>query len=367
MQVKQLLLRLKQIGVDITSLKNADAQILEKITAIESQLGEGGSIESRLEALQEAIRIEFAEADEAVKTEIKKITDALGARITALETALEGKADADHRHSADDIDETAEKQFVSEAKKTQYDENTVYTNEMATVNSLGGIAAGTTFNNMPVNEVLTKLLYPYVAPTVSATGTPNGGTYEKGNNQTITNVKAVVTKKSEKITKVEVLDGSSQLAVKEGTEVQNGGTFNFPVSVAVPSVNKQLTVKITDAANKTYSASTGSFNFVYPYYMGVCAEDATIDEALVEGLTKKIEGKGNKSHSFTCNNQRMVFAYPKSHGVLKTIIDPNGFDNFGSFGRQEVSITGLDGTAQTYYVYVNSASTVSNFTMKFNY
>ena len=269
--------------------------------------------------------------------------------------------------NVDQVIETEEKQFVSEAKKAQYDENTVYTNDMATVNTLGGIAAGTTFDNMPVSEVLTKLLYPYVAPTYSVAGTPNGGTFEKGNAQTITNVKVTVGKKSERITKVEVLNGSTSLVVKEGTEVQNGGTFNFPVNVEVPSTNVQLTAKITDAAGKSYTSKTGAFTFVYPYYMGVCGENAEINEALIEGLTKKIEAKGNKSHAFTCDYQRMIFAYPKAHGKLKSIIDPNNFDVTGTFGVQEVSITGLDGTAQTYYVYVNSASTVSNFTMKFNY
>ena len=101
--------------------------------------------------------------------------------------------------------------------------------------------------------------------------------------------------------------------------------------------------------------------------MGVCAENADINATLVKGLNKKVEGRGNKSHAFTCEYQRMVFAYPKAHGKLKSIIDPNNFDVTGTFGIQEVSITGLDGTAQEYYVYVNSASTVSNFNMKFNY
>ena len=269
--------------------------------------------------------------------------------------------------NVDQVIETEEKQFVSEAKKAQYDENTVYTNDMATVNALGGIAAGTTFDNMPVNEVLTKLLYPYVAPTCSIVGTPNGGTLEKGNAQTITSAKVTVTKKSERITKVEVLNGSTSLGVKEGVEVQNGGTFSFSVNVPVPSTNVQLTAKITDAADKSYTAKTGAFNFVYPYFMGVCGENAEINEALIEGLTKKIEAKGNKSHAFTCDYQRMIFAYPKAHGKLKSIIDPNNFDVTATFGCQEVSITGLDGTAQAYYVYVNSASTVSNFNMKFNY
>ena len=268
--------------------------------------------------------------------------------------------------NVDQVVENENKQFVSAAKKSQYDENTIFNTYMVTVNALGGIKAGENLNNMPVQQLLTKLLYPYVAPTISASSTPNGGTFEKGNNQTVTSIKAVVTKKSEKITKVEVFDGSTSLGVKEGVEVENGGTFTFPVSVPV-SANKNFQAKVTDASEKTVSANTGSFSFVYPYYMGVCAEDATIDETLIKGLTKKVEAKGPKSHAFTCDYQRMIFAYPKSHGTLKSIIDPNNFDVTGTFGVQEVSIVGLDGTAQTYYVYVNSASTVSNFTMKFNY
>ena len=268
--------------------------------------------------------------------------------------------------SADQVECDAERQFVTEAEKTQFNENTVYTNDMPTVNSIGGIAAGTTFDNMPVNEVLTKLLYPYVAPQVGANSNPNGGTFEKGNTQTVTRITANVTKKSEKISKVEFLDGGTVLETKAGAEVQNGGSISITTDIAVNS-NKNFQVKVTDAANKVYTANTGNFNFVYPYYMGVCAENATIDEALVKRLTKKVEGKGNKSHAFTCDFQRMVFAYPKSHGRLRQIIDPNNFDVTGTFGVQEVNVTGLDGTAQAYYVYVNSASTVSNFNMKFNY
>ena len=268
--------------------------------------------------------------------------------------------------SADQVECDEQRQFVTQAEKTKFNENTVYTNDMPTVNAIGGIAAGSTFANMPVKEVLTKLLYPYVAPTVSASSNPNGGTFEKGNNQNVTNIRAIVGKKSEKITKVEVFDGGTSLGSKEGDEVQNGGTFDFTVTQEV-TANKNFTAKVTDASGKTYSANTGWFDFVYPYYMGVCAENAEINETLIKGLTKKVEGRGNKSHAFNCEYQRMVFAYPKAHGKLKSIIDPNNFDVTGTFGIQEVSITGLDGTAQEYYVYINSASTVSNFNMKFNY
>lgn len=341
---------------DLTGLLTLVNQISESLTNTRQELID----------ITDALEVRIATLEASVADHDTRLTN-VEDKQTELENAIADKADAVHTHEADEIVESEEKQFVSAAKKEQYDENTIYNNDMAMVNALGGLAAGTTFDNVPVKDVLTKLLYPYVAPQYSVAGTPNGGTYEKGNHQTITNVRVVVTKKSEKITKVEVLDGSTVLGTKEGAEVQNGGTFNFTVSVPVQSVNKQLTARITDAAGKSYTTNTGAFNFVYPYYIGVCANDATIDEALVKGLTKKIEGKGNKSHAFNCNFQRMVFAYPKAHGALRQILDPNNFDVTGTFGRQEMTITGLDGTAQDYYVYVNSASTVSNFTVRFNY
>lgn len=284
---------------------------------------------------------------------------------TDVDAALAEKAPLDHTHDFADLENAP---VMSEyAKVVDEEAREKFSTDVLTVNALGGIPAGADLNNLTVREILAKLLYPYVAPVVSATGTPNGGTYEKGDNKEITNVRVSVTKKSERIAKVEVFDGSTSLGIKEGDEVASGGTFNFIVSVPVNSVNKQLTAKVTDASNKVVSANTGAFNFVYPYYVGVIAEDAVIDEALIKGLEKKVEAKENKTIAYTCNNERMVFAYPKAYGALKTVIDPNNFDVTGTFTKQEVSITGLDGTAQAYYVYVNGASTVNNFNMKFNY
>lgn len=248
-------------------------------------------------------------------------------------------------------------------------ENEIFETDLLTINALGGIAANTDLNGMTTHAILNKLLFPYVAQVVDTpTRTPNSTTLEKGNNQTITAVSVKVTKKSEAITSVALYNGSTLIAEKTGDEVAKGGTFTFGgLSVSVPSTSVVLTVKVTDASGNVVSKNTAGWNFVYPYYMGVCAEDAEINEDLVEGLTKKVETKANKSNAYTCDNQRMVFAYPKAHGALKSILDPNSFENLTAFTRYEVSVTGLDGTAQTYYVYANSASTVSNYTMTFKY
>ena len=248
-------------------------------------------------------------------------------------------------------------------------ENDIFVTDILTVNALGGIGANADLNGMTTHAILNKLLYPYVAQSVGTPSrTPNSTVLEKGNDQTITAVSVTVTKKSEPITSVALYNGSTLLAEKTGDEVAKGGTFTFSgLSVAVPSTSVILTVKVTDASGNVVSKSTAAWNFVYPYYIGVCAEDAAINEELIKGLTKKIEVKGNKSNTFNCDYQRMVFAYPKSYGALKSVLDPNNFEILGSFTQHEVSVTGLDGTAQTYYAYVNGASTVSGFTVNFKY
>ena len=259
--------------------------------------------------------------------------------------------------------------FTDEYKKKvdNATEGLVYTNSTPMVQAHGGIAAGETFEEVPITEMLTKILYPYVAPTVSATITTpsNGGVKEKGDTQHVTAIRVNVTKKSSNITKVEIFDGASSLGSKTDG-VTNGGQFDFTVDVDVDT-NKGFQAKVTDAAGKTTTANTGSFNFVYPYYYGTVANAAAANEATIKGLKKEVVTKGNKTYTFNLNNNCACFAYPTAYGDLKSIKDPNNFEVLGTFTKKTVQITGLDGTPQTYNVYVNEASTASGFAFTFAY
>lgn len=264
------------------------------------------------------------------------------------------------------------KDYVDSKAESKADKSEIlYSNQTPIVQSHGGIAAGETFNNVPITEMIDKILYPWVAPVVSArvAAPANGGTFEKGNTQNVTSITVTVTKKSSDITKAEIFDGSNSLGSKTGADLDTlnstgSATFTFPVDVDV-TANKSFQAKVTDAAEKVTTANTGSFSFVYPYYQGVVSADAAVNETVVKGLTKIIQAKGTKAVTYTASNQKMVFAVPKANGVIKTITDPNGFNVTDTFTQSEISITGLDGTAQDYYVYVSGATTVSAFKMTF--
>lgn len=245
----------------------------------------------------------------------------------------------------------------------------IFVTDIKTVNALGGIAAGADLNGMSTHEILNTLLFPYVAFTLGSTSrTAAAATLENGATQTLNSASISITKKSKPITSVKLLNGSIVLGEKTGDEVAAGGTITFSnLGITVSkSNNPNLKFTVTDGQTST-DKSVGASTFVYPYYMGECAADATIDEVLIEALTKKIESKGAKTVTHTCENGRMIIAYPKAHGVLKSILDPNNFETIGDYTRSEVSITGLDGTAQTYYVYASGAATVNGFKVQYKY
>ena len=241
----------------------------------------------------------------------------------------------------------------------------VFETDELVINSLGGISAGTDLNGLSVKDVLNKLLYPYIKPVVSVTTTPNGGIYECGNYQTITNISITITKKTEKITLLRVLDGSNTIYTKSDS-IENGGTFNVSCNISIKD-NKRLTIEVTDEVGSIVTTSTNIFNYIYPYYYGVANENTLLNGEFIKTLTKKVEVKGEKTLSYITNNQRMVFAYPSSYGKLSKILDVNSFDVTGTFTMTTVNLIALDGTTQSYYVYANNPSTVENFTMKFSY
>ena len=242
-----------------------------------------------------------------------------------------------------------------------------YTNTTPTISALGGVASGTTFDNVPITEMLTKILYPYTKPSVSASVTPNGGTYEKGTSVPVTALKATVTKKSSPVASVAMKqNGTAITTLTDG--VANGGTLNMLPSGGVSlTVDTTFTATATDTDGGSTSANTSKFTFVDPYYTGVIADGTTITGDIVTSLTKKVEAKGTKKYSYTTAGECMVIAYPKSYGVLKSALDPNGFENIASYTKHEVSVATASGTSVAYYVYVKTASTVTNFTINYSY
>lgn len=293
------------------------------------------------------------------------------AAIDKMNTALGGYVEkVDGKGLSTNDYTTTEKNKLAgiQAKATHND--TLYKSSVASTVTVGGIAKGytTPASGVEVKDMIDKLLHPYVAPsgiTAQMLAT-NGGVVEKGTTQTITGVKVSWTAGSASVMQIDVKNGST--IIKTITVASNSDSFSSPQTITFDSpmsvtTDTQLIVEITDSNARTYSSNTGKYTFVSPYYYGAVAASVTSPTASnITGLTKSVQAKGNKSFNYTCNNQKMVYAYPKSYGALSKILDANSFDVTGTFTRSEVTVGGV-----AYYVYINDASTVSSFKMTFNY
>ena len=242
--------------------------------------------------------------------------------------------------------------------------DTLYKNQSPSTVAVGGVPKGYVppTSGTEAVEMINKMLHAYVAPQVSVATKPvNGSTFEIGTTQSVTGADVNIVLGSASITKIEVLDGSTVLGSMTSGVKAGINSITFAKALSITS-DKTLSATVTDSDAKTVTARSGSFQFVYPYYYGVLAAGATPTESLVKAGTKVVQQKGNKSFAFTANNQKMFYAYPKTHGNLTKILDANSFDVTGTFTKTELTIGGV-----AYYVYSNDASTVSGFKMTFNY
>lgn len=253
------------------------------------------------------------------------------------------------------------------AKLGTVKEQTIYTDSSANgaTIAVGGIAKGKKYTNADIITIIDELLHPYVSPSgVSLSLTEGGGTFECGVTKTITTGTVRWTNGSQNITKAEILQGGSPVAqaAVSGSATSIACNPDSPIEV---KTNTSFTARVTDPT-KQVSGGNVSYTFVYPFYHGIVTTTSP-DEATVKALTKDISSKGNKAYTQDMNANYACIAYPKSYGVLKSILDPSGFENIGSFTKTEIQITGLDATAQTYYVYVSGINTASGYQFRYNF
>jgi hypothetical protein len=226
--------------------------------------------------------------------------------------------------------------------------------------AVGGISVGQTFTNASITEIIDALINPYTAPTISLSAT-NVGTKEQGTSVASVKLTATITKKSKAITRLRFIMGTDTILETVTSGVADGGTFEYTYTPQNPiTTNTTFKADVTDG-DSTVTSGNQSITFVYPYYYGVTNSD--ISAAVVTGLTKLVQSKGNKELAYTATAQHGVFAYPKSYGNLAHILDPNGYENISGWTKTEVTINSVD-----YYVYrSDDALTCSNFKYKFQY
>lgn len=228
---------------------------------------------------------------------------------------------------------------------------------------------GETVSLTTLQEIVNYIFkFEYTAPGITLTSAGSTTIREKGVGTSAGTLTAVYTKKTNPIANVEFFVGATSINTVSAPSA-SGGTATYDYANSF-SDTTTFYAKVTDESSSSGGPSTSTasvtYTFVYPYYFG--AGSSGLSAAAIAALTKSvIISTATLAKTFTAAaGQVLYFAYPASYGALSSILDANNFETIGDWTRTTKSITGTDGTSQSYYCYeFNNALVAGNYTYTF--
>lgn len=224
-----------------------------------------------------------------------------------------------------------------------------YTNIVGSGVAVGGIAKGEKFNNVTIQEFIDRLLAaPYTAPTASISVSCNN-LYAIEDTTSITMpvvLTGIAGKKTDNIQYVEFYAGNTLLQ-KVTANVANGGTFKFNYTSPITATTTFKFV-VNDGTKSTTATTT--VTVVNSSYVGYVNGGTILTGDIIKSLTKVV--KTSKAYKYSnilmpqTDTYHIVYAYPKSFGLLSTIKDGMNFEYIQDYDLAEMAIDGCN-----YYVY----------------
>ena len=239
-----------------------------------------------------------------------------------------------------------------------------FTDSTPVPTAIGGILAGETFSNVPVTEMIRKIIYQYIAPTL--TSNMSSSFIESGNSVTAAALKlnyTIVKNSTYNITSLSVNNPYS------------GSLYTLPIitnsttvtSFVTPTLGGSLSLAGTQSWNSnswtitlgdtypTTKTSTSSVKVVIPWYYGTSTTGGT-SSATINSILGTASGSNkltpiltepavsssstyNKTVALSGDGVYVYFGYPADFPDLVSIIDPNGFNVFTSFKKYIIGTT----------------------------
>ena len=230
-----------------------------------------------------------------------------------------------------------------------------YTNATPVTGDIGGISAGTTFNNTPLKEILDNLFYPYLKPAFTSFSLNNKvvevGTAVTTNNYSWT-ISNVANAKLDTLSLT--LDGQ-QLTI--GNKVGNGNN----VAIANTSITKNTaasvtaTIRANNSKDEEFSANA-TISWKYKMYTGVSTKDTlTADE--IKAMTSKLADNAKGVHNYSGSGYQYL-VFPAAWGMPATIKDnKTGFGlSYSKLSNVSISSNGVS----TDYIVIRSNEYLNN-------
>lgn len=230
--------------------------------------------------------------------------------------------------------------------------------------AIGGIAKDKSYSNADIADVLSDLLFPYVAPTFSSiTLTAAAGTFEYGTTKTVTKVTPNFTKGSKAITSIKVGTTSGGSDLYSGTTATSGTAITLTNSKTFDgTTGGTIYCTISDGTTPvTKSASIGYAN--YNYY-AVTSSTTKPTSATATGV--KNNAQSAEATITTADNTYIWFLMPNQSKTTIQQFAMNQWNNMKTTYEGSVSFTTSTGRTATYHAYRTDALGVATEKYRIN-
>ena len=163
----------------------------------------------------------------------------------------------------------------------------------------------------------------------------------------------------------EIFNSANSAAYTDTITIQHGESVSYNATVSYndgPIKNTLLGIPYPNTSIKAGSVSaSGSVRAYALSYYGVINK-ASITENDISALSSRLATSKSFTYTINLSEQRIVYMYPQSFGVLTSIKDANNFDYINSYTKTTLSYDSVD-----YYVYIlTDPVTITGFKQIFN-
>lgn len=201
-----------------------------------------------------------------------------------------------------------------------------------------------------MNELLAQLDEKVFPTTLSVSG---GGTYDEGTSQTVM-VSWKLMKNGQTLTPDSVTVNGETVDPATSYKVFTDVTTTTTYRVEVVYKGKTYTGSTTATFKKTY----------YRYYgaLPVGTSVGSITEPMITSLKKEVCTSASATLTYNLEDQRAVYAYPSTFGLLTKVLDDATSMPYDDFVKEQEMV--IDG--ENYYIYaLQNPSSVTDYKFRF--
>lgn len=201
-----------------------------------------------------------------------------------------------------------------------------------------------------MNELLAQLDEKVFPTTLSVSG---GGTYDEGTSQTVM-VSWKLMKNGQTLTPDSVTVNGETVDPVTGYKVFTDVTTTTTYRVVVVYKGKTYNGSTTATFKKTY----------YRYYgaLPVGTSVGSITEPMITSLKKEVCTSASATLTYNLEDQRAVYAYPSTFGLLTKVLDDATSMPYDDFVKEEEMVI----NGENYYIYaLQNPSSVTDYKFRF--